>query len=191
MPPLIRHPWQLTLLAAAALLTTYAVLRGRPTTQPEPGPASLSPGYYVKQARLTGTGADGRILYQVTTTHAEQTMAGGLITMQNVNVDYKPPAQTPWNLRADHGQMPADRNIIALEGNVVATSAPVAASRSTGPLVIRTDYLELDPEAYIARTEHAVAVERNQDTLRARGMRVYFKQDRLQFNADVRARFLP
>jgi lipopolysaccharide export system protein LptC len=57
--------------------------------------------------------------------------------------------------------------------------------------LIRTDFLELDPEAYVARTESFVAVERDRDTLHARGMRVYLKQDRLQFNAEVRGRFLP
>jgi lipopolysaccharide export system protein LptC len=62
---------------------------------------------------------------------------------------------------------------------------------SAAPLLIRTDYLELDPEAYIARTERMVAVERDRDTLRARGMRVFLKQDRLQFSADVQGRFLP
>lgn len=62
---------------------------------------------------------------------------------------------------------------------------------SAAPLLIRTDYLELDPEAYIARTERMVAVERDRDTLQARGMRVYLKQDRLQFSSEVRGRFLP
>ena len=39
--------------------------------------------------------------------------------------------------------------------------------------------------------ERMVAVERSRDTLLARGMRVYLKQDRLQFQSEVRGRFLP
>ncbi|MEZ5566249.1 MAG: LPS export ABC transporter periplasmic protein LptC [Gammaproteobacteria bacterium] len=200
MRPLVRHPWQLALLTSAALLTGYLMVRDRPVSSPEPAGASLGPGYYVKQARLTGTGEDGLILYRISATEAAQPMADGLITMQNVAVDYEPATEVPWTLHADRGQMPADRNIIALEGNVVATTTAdaspgtrqkVAASTSTAPLVIRTDYLELDPDAYIARTERTVVVERGRDTLRARGMRAYLKQDRLQFNADVQARFLP
>ena len=84
-------------------------------------------------------------------------------------------------------------NVIAMTATTAISPADAAAKghTSTAPLLIRTDYLELDPEAYIARTERPVAVERDRDTLRARGMRVYLKQDRLQFNAEVRGRFLP
>lgn len=191
MPPLVRHPWQLALLVTAALFTGYLMIRGRSAAPPAPAPASLGPGYYVKQARLTGTGADGRILYEVTMPEARQAVIGGVVTMQDVNVNYQPPAEVPWQLHADRGQMPPDRNIITLDGDVVATSVPVAGSRSAGPLVIHTDHLELDPETYVASTDHEVVVERDRDTLHARGMRVQLKQDRLQFNADVRARFLP
>ena len=55
----------------------------------------------MKDARLTGTGPDGQILYRVTTTAAEQSLADGTITMQDVAVDYEPAAQVPWKLRAD------------------------------------------------------------------------------------------
>ncbi len=191
MSALVRHPWRLALLVSAALGTGYLVLRDHATGPPATGPASLGPGYYVKQARLIGTGTDGRILYEITTAEVLQAMTGGLITMRDVDVDYQPPAQPPWQLHADRGHMPADRNMITLEGDVVATSTSAAAGRAAEPLVIRTDQLELDPEAYVASTEHPVVVERDRDTLRARGMRVFFKQDRLQFNADVHARFLP
>ncbi len=196
----LQHPVRFALLLGAALLTGVLVLRSPPSDDPTPAAPRLGLGYYVKKARLLGTGPDGQILYRVTTTAAEQVLADGTITMQDVNVDYAPAAQVPWKLHADRGQIPPDRNIIELLGNVVATTAATAASPAvagaqgrsmSAPLLIRTDYLELDPEAYIARTERLVAVERSRDTLRARGMRVYLKQDRLQFNAEVRGRFLP
>ena len=196
----LQHPVRFALLLGAALVTGYFVLRSPSTEDPTPPRAHLGLGYYVKGARLLGTGPDGQILYRVTTTAAEQLLADGTITMRDVNVDYVPAAQVPWKLAADRGQIPPDRNIIELMGNVVAateaTAVDPAAAGAQGrsnaaPLLIRTDYLELDPEAYIARTERLVAVERSRDTLHARGMRVYLKQDRLQFNAEVRGRFLP
>jgi len=196
----LQHPLRLMALLAAALFTGFLVFRTGPkddASQPAP---RLGLGYYVKDARLTGTGPDGQILYRVGTAAAEQLLADGTITLRDVTVDYEPAAQVPWKLRANEGQIPPDRNIIELVGDVVATtaattgdSAEAAADRrsSAAPLVIRTDYLELDPEAYVASTESLVAVERHRDTLNARGMRVYLKQDRLQFSADVKGRFLP
>ena len=195
--PEFQHPVRFAALLAAALITTFLVFRT--ASRDDAAPAAPRPGlgYYVKDARLTGTGPDGQILYRVSTTAAEQLLADGTITMQDVTVDYEPAAQVPWKLRADRGHIPPDRNMIELFGDVVAATAvnPADAATnsrsSTAPLLIRTDYLELDPEAYVARTESFVAVERNRDTLHAKGMRVYLKQDRLQFNAEVRGRFLP
>jgi LPS export ABC transporter protein LptC len=195
----LQHPVRFTMLLGAALLTSVLVFLGPSSEVAPPVPPRLGLGYYVKDARLTGTGPDGQILYRVTAIAAEQTLADGTITMRNVAVDYEPAAQVPWKLKADRGQIPPDRNIIELAGDVVATTevavvksaAPPGGRTSTAPLLIRTDYLELDPEAYIARTERMVAVERSRDTLLARGMRVYLKQDRLQFQSEVRGRFLP
>lgn len=193
----LQHPGRFAALAVAALATTWLVFRNpAPEVETTAGPR-LGLGYYVRDARLTGSGPDGRILYRVSAVAAEQLLADGTITLREVAVDYEPAAQVPWKLRADRGQIPPDRNIIELTGEVTATTAvsPAATGArnrsSAAPLLIRTDYLELDPEAYIARTERMVAVERDRDTLRARGMRVYLKQDRLQFNAEVRGRFLP
>jgi len=196
----LQHPVRFALLLGGALLTSFILFRNPSTDDATPAGPRLGFGYYVKEAKLTGTGPDGQILYRVTTTAAEQGLADGTITMRDVTVDYEPTAQVPWKLRADRGRIPPDRNIIELVGDVVATTEATAVSpadaaakgrASTAPLLIRTDYLELDPEAYVARTESFVAMERNRDTLHAKGMRVYLKQDRLQFNAEVRGRFLP
>lgn len=195
----LQHPVRFAMLLGAALLTSVLVYLGPSSEVAPPVTVRIGLGYYVKDARLTGTGPDGQILYRVTAVSAEQTLTDGTITMQDVAVDYEPAAQVPWKLKADRGQIPPDRNIIELAGHVVATTevavvkstAPPKGRTSTAPLLIRTDYLELDPEAYIARTERMVAVERSRDTLLARGMRVYLKQDRLQFQSEVRGRFLP
>ncbi|MEQ1801202.1 MAG: LPS export ABC transporter periplasmic protein LptC [Gammaproteobacteria bacterium] len=193
----LQHRGQLAVLAVAALASTWLVFRNPSTDVEAPSGPRLGLGYYVQDARLTGSGIDGRILYRVSAASAEQLLADGTITMRDVAVNYEPAAQVPWKLRADRGQIPPDRNIIELAGDVTATTTVgpattgVRGRSSAAPLLIRTDYLELDPEAYIARTERMVAVERDRDTLRARGMRVYLKQDRLQFSSEVRGRFLP
>ena len=107
-------------------------------------------------------------------------------------MNYAPAARIPWDMRATRGQIPRDSNIIQLSGDVLVTStAAAAANHRQAPLTIRTDYLELDPDTYIATTDRHVAIQRSRDTLHARGMRVYLKQDRLQLESEVRGNFLP
>jgi len=195
----IQHPFRFAMLVGAAVLTSVLVYLAPSSEEAPVATARLGLGYYVKDATLTGTGADGEVLYRVTASAAEETLKDGTVTLQDVTVDYEPAVQIAWKLKADRGQIPPDRNIIQLSGDVVATTeaavdksaAPPKGRTSAAPLLIRTDYLELDPETYIARTERMVAVERSGDTLLARGMRVYLKQDRLQFQSEVRGRFLP
>jgi LPS export ABC transporter protein LptC len=186
-----RGSWLIILLIAA--IASSVVFMLAPGRQAPPQTKLRSEqGYYVRKGTLTGTGADGRILYRVTTRAARQNLDDGTISMQEVAVSYAPAAEIPWDMRATRGQIPQDSNIIQLSGDVLVTSmAGAAANRRQAPLTIRTDYLELDPDTYIATTDRQVAIERSRDTLHARGMRVYLKQDRLQLQSEVRGNFLP
>ena len=186
-----RGSW-LTILLIAAIASSVIFMLA-PGRQPLPQTKLRSEqGYYVRDSTLTGTGADGRILYRITTRAARQNLDDGTISMQDVALSYAPAAQIPWDMRATRGQILPDSNIIQLSGDVLVTSmATAATNRGQSPLTIRTDYLELDPDTYIATTNRRVVMERSRDTLHARGMRVYLKQDRLQLDAEVRGIFLP
>lgn len=182
----VDRPILLAVLVVIALASGLLVLRHQ-STQEKSAVPSLTMGYYVKDARLTGTGPDGRITYQLRAASAEQNLGDGAVTLHDVALAYVPAAEVPWQLRAERGQIPPDRNIILLSGGVVAATRTSAAP----PTLIRTEHLELDPDAFVASTPAVVAVERPRSTLHARGMRVYLKQDRLQLLTDVRGTFSP
>jgi lipopolysaccharide export system protein LptC len=186
-----RGSWLIILLIAAVASSVIFMLA--PARQPSSqSKLRTEQGYYVREGTLTGTGADGRILYRITTQAARQNLDDGTISMQEVAVNYAPADEIPWDMRATRGQIPQDSNIIQLSGNVLVTSMTgAAANHGQAPLTIRTDYLELDPDTYIATTNRHVVIERSRDTLHARGMRAYLKQDRLQLESEVRGNFLP
>lgn len=211
-PAAWRLPLGFSLLVIGALVSTFLALRNRSTAGPERVLPRVGLGYYAKNAKLVSTGPDGQILYVVTTAAAEQVLTDGAISLRDVAVSYTPKTQVLWKLRAARGRIPPNRNIIELMGKVVATTEgalsrpPNALNQTAGPpsppdastaahasagVLIRTDYLEFEPDAYLAQTQHRVRVERARDTLLARGMRVYLKEDRVQFQADVQGRFLP
>lgn len=183
IPFQVQHPVRLVLLLAGALATTVLFVRGREQPARDESPR-LNVGYYVRDARLTGTGPDGRILYRVRAADVEQDLADGSVAMADIAVDYEPATDVPWTLTAREGRIPPGGNIIVLTGDVVA-STPTA----TPPTLIRTDYLELDPDSYLARTAGDVTIERARDTLRARGMRIFLRQDRLELESEVQGVF--
>ncbi len=186
-----RGSW-LIALALAAVGSSVVFMLTPDRQPPQDNKIRAEQGYYVKEGRLTGTGADGRILYSITTRVARQNLADGTVAMQDVAVNYMPAAGIPWDMRATRGQTTQDSNIIRLSGDVLVTStAATAANHRQAPLTIRTDYLELDPDTYIATTDRHVVMQRSRDMLYGRGMRVYLKQDRLQLESEVRGTFLP
>jgi len=176
----------LGLLLAAALASL--LLLPRDDEQPaEPPTLRAGIGYYMDQAELIATGDDGRVIYRLSADTAQQDLAGGGIELVRVELAYDALLAVDWQVRADRGSIPADGRIISLSGDVVAI-----AERELEPTTtIRTDYLELDPEAYIASTPARVLIERPGGTIRALGLQLYLREDRVQLLSEVEGRFTP
>jgi lipopolysaccharide export system protein LptC len=176
----------IALLLALALGTLLLL----PRDEPEPGEAPAvraGIGYYLDQAELVATGEDGRVIYRLSADTAQQDLAGGGIELDRVELVYDALLEVDWQVRADRGSIPADGRIVMLSGDVLA----IAERAPEPPTAIRTDYLELDPEAYIASTDALVLIERPGGTIRARGLRLYLREDRVQLLAEVEGRFAP
>jgi LPS export ABC transporter protein LptC len=147
----------------------------------------LSSGYYLREAELVGTGADGEVLYRIQTQELKQNPDNGGTDLLGVALQYSPAAEVPWDLRADTGSMPPDSDILQLSGDVVA----VTQETSGQPATIRTDYLEIDPQTFVAFTDRPVSIELPGGEVFATGMRVFLKEDRLQLIDDVTGTFTP
>jgi lipopolysaccharide export system protein LptC len=178
---------RLVLLAFAAAASVMLVLRNSPDAATKPSTARLGIGYYMTDAELIVTGEDGQTLYRVRTESATQNPDAGSISLDKVFVEYDPLAEVPWELRADTGHIPPDRNTIELRGDVIAQTR----DDEDVAIKIRTDFLELDTDNYIARTEHKVAIDYSQNRVFATGMRAFLKQDRLELLNDVNGTFAP
>ena len=178
---------RLTLLLVAAVASGMLLLRNTAESPTKPSAARLGIGYYMTDAELTVTGEDGQTRYRVLTENATQDPDAGSISLDKVFVEYDPLSAVPWELRADSGHIPPDRNTIELQGDVIAQTR----DDEDVPITIRTDFLELNTDTYIARTTHKVAVDYSQNRVFATGMRAFLKEDRLQLLADVNGKFDP
>jgi len=178
---------QLILLLVAAVASGVLLMRNSDETQDRPPAARLGVGYYMTDAELVVTGEDGQTRYRIRTDSAVQDAKAGTISLDKVYVEYDPLSAVPWDLRAKSGHIPPDRNIIQLEGNVIAATR----DDNDTPITIRTEFLELDTDTYIAETRHEVVIDYATNKVFATGMRAYFKEDRVQLLADVNGSFDP
>ena len=177
---------RLVLLAAGATISSLMLVNTWTTEEKQSKP-ELSLAYYLDKAELVGTGPDGKILYQVWTHRAQQTMGDESINMDDVRMVYGPTDGLPWKLEANKGKIPADASTIELSGNVIATSGRSKADTTT----IRTDKLSIDPATRQATTQQKVVIEYNGRELNATGMNADFEANQLDLLSNVNGKFAP
>lgn len=144
-------------------------------------------GYYLKNARILGTDAAGRLLYEINAQSAEQ-LGEDLIEFSDVSIDYSPESDVPWSVVADTATLMPDTERLRLEGHVRALSSEGFSGNDTE---IRTDVLIIDPVAYTAETDERVQIRIGERSLTATGMVASLNDNRLKLLSNVSGKFVP
>lgn len=144
-------------------------------------------GYYLKSARILGTGDDGDLLYEIEADYAEQ-QDGQDIAFQNVQIRYSDGADVPWVLNADSASISENQDKVILKGHVRAVSSEGFDGKDTE---IRTQYLEFEPDAYRAETDARVQIRIGPRSLTATGMLALLQDNRLELKSNVSGKFVP
>jgi lipopolysaccharide export system protein LptC len=149
--------------------------------------SAISDGYYLKSARILGTGEDGHLLYEIEADYAEQ-QDGQDIAFQNVQIRYSDGANVPWVLNADAATIHQNSGRVILKGHVRAVSTDGFDGKETE---IRTQYLEFEPDAYRAETDSRVQIRIGSRSLTATGMLALLQENRLELKSNVSGKFVP
>ncbi len=94
----------------------------------------------------------------------------------------------PWTVIADTATIRQDQQRVMLRGHVTAVSNEGFGGDDTE---IRTQYLELDPENYLAETDQRVQIRIGARSLTATGMLASLKDNRLELKSNVSGKFVP
>ena len=154
------------------------------------GERSVDPvhrGFYLKSARILGTGPAGNLLYELRAQHAEEQIDGS-IEFTDVRLDYSPEADVPWTVNADRATILPVQQRVQLRGHVRAVSSQGFSDSDTE---IRTQYLELDPQRYVAETDERVQIRIGARSLTATGMLASLNDNRLELKSNVSGKFVP
>jgi LPS export ABC transporter protein LptC len=174
------------LLLAAAGSWYMANFLGKTETVETPGTPATG-GFYLKAARILGTGPDGHLLYEIDAAYAEQ-QAGNGIAFQNVQIRYAQGSQIPWILNADAATITQDQQRVILTGHVTAVNAGGFDGKDAE---IRTQYLEFEPETYRAETDSRVQIRVGPRSITATGMLALLQENRLELKSNVSGKFVP
>jgi lipopolysaccharide export system protein LptC len=184
--PGTRYIVVIAVLTAGVLGSWYISRQGRSGEEPPPADVEHR-GYYLRSARILGTGPDGELLYEIRAEHAEQ-VGDGRVDFTTVSVSYSPDSAVPWTVDADAATIEEDGRRVTLRGHVRAVSQEGFSGNDTE---IRTSYLELLPDDYLAETEDRVQIRIGERSLTATGMLASLKDNTLELKSNVSGKFVP
>ncbi len=177
----------LTLLTGAALYSWYLARTDSDDDADRRQVDAEHFGYYLRSARILGTGPDGSLLYEIEAIRAEQ-QSDNRIQFSDVRINYSPESEIPWTIFADTATIFPDEQRVLLAGHVRAISDEGFSGDETE---VRTQVLELDPQAYIAQTDARVQIRIGSRSLTATGMLASLNDNRLELQSNVSGRFIP
>jgi len=177
----------LAVLAAGAMASWYLARSGQSDDDAAPAFDTAQRGYYLKTARILGTGADGELLYEILAASAEQ-QDNDRVSFTDVRLNYSPQSEVPWTVNADSATIQEDQQRVLLHGHVRAVSSEGFSGNDTE---IRTQYLEIDPENYLAETNERVQIRIGARSLTATGMLASLKENQVELKSNVSGKFAP
>ncbi|MDJ0813704.1 MAG: LPS export ABC transporter periplasmic protein LptC [Woeseiaceae bacterium] len=174
-------------LAAGAVWTWYLSQSSDDEESATPSFDASQRGYYLRAARILGTGPDGSLLYELQAREAEQ-LGQDRIAFTDVHLDYSPQSDVPWSVNADSATIHTDEPVVLLEGQVRAISSEGFSGNDTE---IRTEYLEVYPEEFLAETDDRVQIRIGERSLTATGMLASLQDNQIKLKSNVRGKFAP
>jgi LPS export ABC transporter protein LptC len=180
--------WRWISIAAllAALVIAYDALTGRGSSQITSAQPPPQPGYYLTDAVVTSTQADGSLSMQLIAERIEQQPKDDTITLLTVRAQYYRTPQQQWALSADRGFVPADSRVVHLEGDVELR--PVDSDTAS---FLRADSLAIDTEKSIAySTSSPVRMSFGPHTMTVRSFRADLNSENIRLES-VNGRFQP
>ena len=177
----------IAILFAAAVASWVLSRQDRESAEVTASPDTARPGYYLKSARILGTGPDGQLLYEIQAATAQQ-IGDDLIEFADVRVNYTPESEVPWSVVADTATLHPGSEQVRLEGHVRAVSSEGFSGSDTE---IRTEVLVINPVTYTAETDERVQIRIGPRSLTATGMVASLNDNRLRLESNVSGKFVP
>ena len=161
------------------------------------------PGYAARDAEVIETGYDGRERYRLNARVVRQQSDGGVIDLEQLEMDYHPGAQATvpgerppsgraaeeiWHLKSDRGQVRSNGDDVQLNGNVVVTGP---APETGAPLTLATESMRINTPTEFIQTDAPVRVLWSGHELVSRGMQADLKAGTLRLESEVHGEFSP
>jgi len=163
---LLRGVLLLLVLAVGGYLLLRMTQQGQLSPTPSPQQATHRPDYFLGDAQIEQTGADGRILYSVDARRMQHYPDDGRTELTAVRLTWHAPGHPPWTLTADRATVPKSRKRVELRGHVHGRylqrpgSIPVTLSTPSLTVLVDRQIAETDAGARIVQGSSRITAQR-------------------------------
>lgn len=178
--------WVWLTSALGALVVTFTLLTRPSENESTEMSRPPQPGYYLEDAVIVETGADGKPRVKLAARVIAQNPMDDSIGLTDVRVNYSADTARQWLLTAKQGFVPPGSQRIEFKGNVEIHDL----TSETAPR-LTSDRMELDMDKNIARTDAPVQITYGPHTLSARGMWADLKGETVRLESQVNGQFAP
>lgn len=171
----------LLLLAGASIW--LAQRTPAPADTPAP-PASEQPDYYFRDATLHRYDGAGPATMELRASDIRHFPDSGYSALTTINLTYYVEDGTRWLIRAAHGTLPDQGEVLQLEGDVRITRPD-----STPPVQITAAQLAINMETRIANSDGPVTMQQGALRVAGTGLTAWLKTRQLQILDAVRGHY--
>jgi LPS export ABC transporter protein LptC len=172
----LRNSFLFVLLSLAAAGTWLLSRPPQATTGPPQDERPAPLGYYLRNAVIMGTDADGAVAYRIFAARVEQAAERDDLVLTDVRVEYDAREDIAWLVTAARAAARDGGAELDLYGGVRLATRP---DKSADAIVIETQQLLFAPETYLAIATMPVSVTRGSGELRSSSMSADLKSDRI------------
>ncbi len=184
MPISLRNAIGILLLATLAGFSWLWSRFETNTALQAPEGVSIHPGYYLIDAMVLGTDAEGRVQYRLDAARIDQRPDQSRLTFSHVAIEYAAQADASWTVSATEAEGPEDLGFLDLYGEVLISGT----SGDRSPVTIETSLLRFDPHSLVATTDAEVLVTAGDRQLRAVGLEARLRDNQLELKSALRTR---
>ncbi len=176
--------WFVVLGVAATASFVLLQRLQRPAPVRETGPSA--PGYYLRDAKITESDANGQPLYRLNVRYLAQKLEDNSVELEDLRFSYFDEQRVPWIVEADRGRIPATQDRIELFDNVRITNTDAGVGT-----IVTTERLDVYPDQHLLLTDDRINIRRGELYLSAIGARIDLNTQKVELQSDVNGRITP
>jgi lipopolysaccharide export system protein LptC len=179
------------LLGVLAAMTYWLNTQVRPEGSASDGSSRHDPDLVANNFRAVNLDPDGKVRQSLTAKRAQHYPDDDITAFDEPAIIFTDPGKPRLEVTADRGRLTGDREHVYLEGHAKVVRDASGADKNDGPVVVRSEYLDVMPKQDRVVTDKFVTITDPRGTVQATGLELDNKAKTVKFKSRLSGQLQP